>query len=57
MAVSKKKSVDHVVKAYESGVTHFGENYVQELVEKATGPEVNFQWHFYLSSMDERGIV
>lgn len=40
VAVSKKKPVEHIVRAYEAGVEHFGENYVQELVDKATGPEV-----------------
>ena len=40
VAVSKKKSVDAILEAYEAGQRHFGENYVQELVEKATDPRL-----------------
>ena len=35
IAVSKKKTVDAILDAYEVGQRHFGENYVQELVEKS----------------------
>ena len=35
IAVSKKKSVHAIVEAYGAGQRHFGESYVQELVEKA----------------------
>ena len=31
VAVSKKKSVEHIVAAYEYGQRHFGENYVSLL--------------------------
>lgn len=40
VAVTKKKSVEHIVRAYEAGVEHFGENYVQEIAEKTSSPEV-----------------
>lgn len=35
IAVSKKRTVDAILDAYEAGQRHFGENYVQELVEKS----------------------
>lgn len=34
--MSKTKPVDAVLEAYEAGQRHFGENYVQEMVEKST---------------------
>ena len=34
MAVSKRFPVDDIARAYDAGVRHFGENRVQELVEK-----------------------
>ena len=51
MAVSKNVSVDKIIEAYEAGQRDFGENYVQELVEKATNPLIlssckNIKWHF-----------
>lgn len=51
MAVSKTKPVEVIVEAYNAGQRHFGENYVQELEEKANSeviktncPEI--KWHF-----------
>ena len=35
VAVSKTKPVSDVISAYQAGVRHFGENYIQELVEKS----------------------
>lgn len=35
VAVSKYKPAQDVMYAYEAGQRHFGENYVQELVEKS----------------------
>ena len=49
VAVSKTKPAEVVRWAYESGQRHFGENYVQELVEKATDPTLgalDIRWHF-----------
>jgi len=47
LAVSKRHSVEAIQNAYGSGQTSFGENYVQELVEKAqTLAEYDISWHF-----------
>ena len=50
VAVSKTKPAEVVRWAYESGQRHFGENYVQELVEKAKDPSLSalsdIRWHF-----------
>lgn len=46
VAVSKFKPNEAIQEAYEAGQRDFGENYVQELVEKAeTLPKV-IKWHF-----------
>ena len=34
LAVSKAKSIDDILTAYQFGQRHFGENYVQEALEK-----------------------
>ena len=49
MAVSKTKSIDDIIEAYEAGQRHFGESYVDELSEKAqklkdSHPDI--KWHF-----------
>lgn len=49
LAVSKTKPVSDIIAAYESGQRDFGENKVQDLLEKATElqntcPEI--RWHF-----------
>ncbi|KAF6084715.1 pyridoxal phosphate binding protein [Phyllostomus discolor] len=51
VAVSKTKPADMVVEAYSHGQRTFGENYVQELLEKASNPKVlsscpEIKWHF-----------
>jgi len=46
VAVSKTKPVEALVEAYEAGHRHFGENYVQELVQKAPEMPEDVQWHF-----------
>ncbi len=48
IAVSKTKPVEDVLAAYLAGQRDFGENYVQELVEKATHFEdkSDICWHF-----------
>ncbi|KAJ8944220.1 hypothetical protein NQ318_014582 [Aromia moschata] len=51
VAVSKLKPVSLILDAYEEGQRHFGENYVQELEEKANSPEImekckDIRWHF-----------
>ncbi len=48
IAVSKTKPVADILAAYQAGHRQFGENYVQELVEKATffKDKSDIQWHF-----------
>ena len=47
IAVSKKKSIEHIKYAYEIGIRNFGENYAQELEEKVK--QLSYKeivWHF-----------
>jgi pyridoxal phosphate enzyme (YggS family) len=46
VAVSKTKPKEDILVAYEVGQRHFGENYVQELVEKSQQLPKDIQWHF-----------
>jgi pyridoxal phosphate enzyme (YggS family) len=46
IAVSKKKSVAEIMEAYLAGQRDFGENYVQELVEKQPLLPPDIRWHF-----------
>lgn len=47
LAVSKHHSIVAIQEAYEAGQKAFGENYVQELVEKAEAlSKLNIEWHF-----------
>lgn len=46
LAVSKLKPASDIKILYDHGVRHFGENYVQELVEKAHMLPSDIQWHF-----------
>lgn len=41
VAVSKTKPKEMILEAYSAGQRHFGENYVQELVEKAHDQQVS----------------
>lgn len=43
--VSKTKPASDIMELYNSGVKVFGENYVQELVEKADTMPSDIQWH------------
>jgi uncharacterized pyridoxal phosphate-containing UPF0001 family protein len=45
IAVSKTKSVEEVLEAYDAGQRDFGENLVQELVEKAEKLPKDIIWH------------
>ena len=45
VAVSKTKSVASVLEAYEAGQRDFGENKVQEMVDKASLLPKNIRWH------------
>ena len=46
MAVSKTKPVAQLMEVYGAGHRHFGENYVQEIVEKAPQMPEDVAWHF-----------
>lgn len=46
IAVSKTKPNEMLLEAYESGQRHFGENYVQELVDKEAKLPKDIHWHF-----------
>lgn len=51
VAVSKLHSTDLILAAYEAGQRHFGENYVNELVDKAYSSPLHercreIHWHF-----------
>ena len=45
IAVSKKKSVEHILEAYAAGQRMFGENYIQELTEKYSKLPKDIEWH------------
>ena len=46
VAVSKTRPADDVRQAWRAGQSVFGENYVQELVEKAAEINEALEWHF-----------
>lgn len=50
VAVSKLKPSECIIEAYQHGQRHFGENYVQELIEKSSDPKIqelkDIRWHF-----------
>lgn len=46
IAVSKTKPNDMLLDAYNAGQRHFGENYVQELVDKESQLPKDIHWHF-----------
>src|SRR5437868_11414704 len=46
VAVSKTKSVEEIKSLYDLGQRDFGENYVQELVEKQQRLPKDIRWHF-----------
>ncbi len=47
IAVSKRKSIEAIQEAIQAGANHFGENYIQEAIEKIEhiGKD-NICWHF-----------
>ncbi len=45
IAVSKLKPNDAILEMYELGQRRFGENYVQELAEKAATLPIDIEWH------------
>ncbi len=46
VAVSKTKPDGMIMEAYEAGQRDFGENYVQELADKAARLPKDIRWHF-----------
>jgi len=46
IAVSKRKSLEHIKIAQDIGIKHFGENYAQELEDKAKNINGKITWHF-----------
>jgi pyridoxal phosphate enzyme (YggS family) len=46
VAVSKTKPNEDILALYEQGQRAFGENYVQELVDKAASLPCDIHWHF-----------
>jgi len=46
LAVSKTKSVEEIQALYNQGQRDFGENYVQELLEKQAQLPTDIRWHF-----------
>src|SRR5581483_163345 len=46
IAVSKTVSIEKIREAYDAGQRDFGENYAQELVQKADALQKDIRWHF-----------
>ena len=46
VAVSKTKPVGDIQELYDLGQRHFGENYVQELVDKHNQMPIDIKWHY-----------
>jgi PLP dependent protein len=46
VAVSKTKTIEAIKQLYELGQRDFGENYVQELVDKQSQLPADIRWHF-----------
>jgi len=59
VAVSKTKPIEDILALYNLGHRDFGENYVQELAEKAEKLPTDVRWHFigHLQSNKVRSIV
>ena len=55
VAASKGASVEAVEEAYSAGVRHFGENYVQEAVDKIADSPSEATWH-YIGRMQSNKI-
>ena len=57
IAVSKTKPIEDIIELQQLGQKDFGENYVQELVEKyeAIGNKAN--WHFIGHLQDRKSVV
>ena len=61
IAVSKRKPIEDIVKAYEAGIRDFGENRAEELAEKVQALQhlTDIHWHFIgqLQSRQSQPVV
>lgn len=59
IAVSKTKPISALLEAYNAGQRAFGENYVQELIEKQPQMPADVEWHFigHLQSNKAKNIA
>jgi len=59
VAVSKTKPIEDILELYNLGHRDFGENYVQELAEKAEKLPTDIRWHFigHLQTNKVKSIV
>lgn len=59
VAVSKTKSESEILELYNIGHRHFGENYVQELIAKASNLPPDINWHFigHLQSQKAKQLI
>eukprot|EP00271_Cylindrocystis_brebissonii_P000152 TRINITY_DN10196_c0_g2_i1.p1 TRINITY_DN10196_c0_g2~~TRINITY_DN10196_c0_g2_i1.p1 ORF type:complete len:261 (+),score=52.35 TRINITY_DN10196_c0_g2_i1:922-1704(+) len=59
VAVSKTKPVELLREVYNAGHRHFGENYVQEVIDKAPQMPEDVRWHFigHLQSNKAKALV
>jgi PLP dependent protein len=59
VAVSKTKPVEQLMEAYNQGQRVFGENYVQELIDKVSQMPPDVHWHFIgtLQSNKVNGLI
>ena len=46
MGASKSQTIEDIEKAYDYGITHFGENYLQEAESKINQIDKDIVWHF-----------
>ena len=53
IGASKAHTIKNIKEAYESGLTHFGENYLQEAEEKIENLSKDLVWH-YIGSIQSR---
>ena len=53
IGASKAQKIESIKEAYESGLTHFGENYLQEAEEKIKNLSKDLVWH-YIGSIQSR---
>ena len=53
IGASKAQTIESIKEAYENGLTHFGENYLQEAEEKIENLSKDLVWH-YIGSIQSR---